>query len=197
MSGFLLDTDILSLFAKVDASPLLCQLLGCERLPITIGVFNEIVVPLEYGYDFPQRILALADMVLMTPDEADAFESLRLEGKVSASDAELIAICQRRGMDLRDDGSRSCLLCGRAQCANSGFAGFVEGHLGQGTVEQRGTAGARRADGAGRSYHLPLQRCLVRQHRMSCLHAYGELHGRAFTCLLCFHNSTNQPTTGG
>lgn len=97
MSGLLLDTDILSLFAKVNAVSLLCQLLGCERLPITIGVFNEIAVPLEYGYDFPRHILALAEMVLMAPDEVDVFEALRLEGKVSASDAEIIAICQRRG----------------------------------------------------------------------------------------------------
>jgi hypothetical protein len=97
MSGFLLDTDILSLFAKVDALPLLCRLLGRERLPITPGVLNEIVVPLEYGYTFPQRILALAEMVLMTPGEVGVFEELRLEGEVSAADAEMIAICQQRG----------------------------------------------------------------------------------------------------
>ena len=39
MSGLLLDSDILSVFAKVNALPLLCELLGCDRLPITTGVF--------------------------------------------------------------------------------------------------------------------------------------------------------------
>jgi len=97
MNGFLLDTDILSIFAKVNALALLRELLGCDRLPITTGVFNEIVVPLEYGYDFPRRILAAVDTVLMSADEAASFEALRLEGKVSAADAEIVAICQHRG----------------------------------------------------------------------------------------------------
>jgi len=97
MSGFLLDADILSIFAKANALALLRQLLGCDRLPMTTGVFNEIVVPLEYGHDFPRRILAVADTVLMSADEVASFEALRLEGKVSAADAEIVAICQQRG----------------------------------------------------------------------------------------------------
>ena len=96
MSGFLLDTDILSLFAKTDALALLRQLLGLDRLPITTGVFNEIVVPLEYGYEFPHRIIAEATTVLMSPDEVATFEALRLEGAISAADAEIVAICQHR-----------------------------------------------------------------------------------------------------
>ncbi len=93
MRGFLLDTDILSIFAKVNALALLREILGCDRLPITTGVFNEIVIPLEYGYDFPRGIMAVADTVLMSADEAAIFEALRLEGKVSAADAEILAIC--------------------------------------------------------------------------------------------------------
>ena len=41
--------------------------------------------------------MAAADTVLMTSDEVAAFEALRLEGKVSAADAEIVAICQHRG----------------------------------------------------------------------------------------------------
>lgn len=96
MSGFLLDTDILSIFAKADALALLRELLKCTKLPITTGVFNEIVIPLEYGYDFPLRIMADTETVLLAPDEVSTFEALRLDGKVSAADAEIIAICQRR-----------------------------------------------------------------------------------------------------
>ena len=59
MRGVLLDADILSLFAKVDAMPLLCELLKCDKLPITPGAFNEIMVPLTYGYEFPNRIRTL------------------------------------------------------------------------------------------------------------------------------------------
>ncbi len=97
MSDFLLDTDIPSLFAKVNALALLREFLGCDRLPITTGVFNELVIPMEYGYDFPRLILAAADTVLMSADEVTTFEALRLEGRVSAADAEIVAICQHRG----------------------------------------------------------------------------------------------------
>lgn len=41
MSGLLLDTDILSIFAKANALPLLCEILGCERLPITTGLLTR------------------------------------------------------------------------------------------------------------------------------------------------------------
>lgn len=97
MLTFLLDTDIVSIFAKAEALSLLCRLFQCERLPITSGVFDELLVPLEYGYDFPQRVLALAEAVAMAPDEIEDYEALRLQGKVSTADAELIAICRRRG----------------------------------------------------------------------------------------------------
>lgn len=96
MSGFLLDTDILSIFAKANALALLHNLLGYDRLPITTGVFNEIVVPLEYGYEFPHRIIAAATTVLMLPDEVATFEALRLDGAISAADAEIVAICKHR-----------------------------------------------------------------------------------------------------
>ena len=41
MSGLLLDTDILSILAKANALPLLCEILGCERLPITTGLLTR------------------------------------------------------------------------------------------------------------------------------------------------------------
>lgn len=97
MTGFLLDTDIVSIFAKAEALALLCRLFRCERLPIAAGVFDELLVPLDYGYDFPQRILELADVVVLTPEEFGIYEALRLQGQVSTADAELIAICQQRG----------------------------------------------------------------------------------------------------
>ncbi|MFP4394985.1 MAG: hypothetical protein ACLFTI_06945 [Anaerolineales bacterium] len=97
MLSFLFDTDILSIFAKARALPLLCRLFESERLPITPRVFDELLVPLEYGYDFPDRIFALAEVVAVEPDEIEAYESLRFEGRVSAADAEVIAVCQQRG----------------------------------------------------------------------------------------------------
>ncbi len=97
MSGLLLDTDILSMFAKVDALDLLVQLLGCDQLPVTLGVFNEIAAPLEFGYDYPAKVFAVVEVILMKPEEFNLCECLRLEGRVSLTDAEMIAICQSRG----------------------------------------------------------------------------------------------------
>ena len=57
MKGFLIDTNILSIFAKAEGLPMLCRLLGYEELPITPSVLDELLVPLEYGYDFPQGIV--------------------------------------------------------------------------------------------------------------------------------------------
>lgn len=97
MRGFLIDTDVLSIFAKADALPTLCRLFQCEQLPITQGVLNELLVPLEYGYDFPQRILARTEVVSVSPEEIEDYETLRRQGKLSVADAEMIAICKRHG----------------------------------------------------------------------------------------------------
>jgi len=94
---FLVDTDILSIFAKAEALPLLCQLLNCKKLPITPSVFDELLVPLEYGYDFPQAVLSRAEVVAVTPEELESYETLRFQGRLSGADAEMIAICKQRG----------------------------------------------------------------------------------------------------
>jgi len=95
--SFLLDTDILSLFAKAEAIDLLRRLLRVERLAITQGVFNELTVPLGYGYHFPHSVFAASTTVSLSEDELTLYETLRLEGVVSAADAEQIAVCQIRG----------------------------------------------------------------------------------------------------
>ncbi len=94
---FLIDTDILSIFAKADGLSVLCRLLRCETLPITPRVLDELLVPLEYGFDFPHAILSRADVVPATLQEFEIYEELRLQGRLSSADAEMIAICNQRG----------------------------------------------------------------------------------------------------
>jgi len=89
---FLIDTDILSIFAKADGLSIPCPLLQCEALPITPSVLDELLVPLEYGYDFPHDILSRADVVPSTLEEFESYEELRLQGELSRADAEMIAI---------------------------------------------------------------------------------------------------------
>jgi predicted nucleic acid-binding protein len=52
---------------------------------------------LEYGYDFPRDILSKADIVAVMPEEIEGYESLKLQGRLSTADAEMIAICKQRG----------------------------------------------------------------------------------------------------
>jgi len=93
---FLIDTDILSIFAKADGLSILCRVLKRESLPITPRVLDELLVPLEYGYGFPQDILSRADVVPATVEEYESYEALGLEGRLSSADAEMIAICKER-----------------------------------------------------------------------------------------------------
>ena len=95
--SFLLDTDILSLFAKAGAIDLLLRLLRVDRLAITQGVFTELTIPLEYGYRFPHSVFAVSATVPLTDAELALYVTLRLEGVVSVADAEQIAVCQTRG----------------------------------------------------------------------------------------------------
>jgi len=97
MHDFLIDTDILSIFAKAKGLSTLCRLLECEKLPITPSVLDEVLIPLEYGYDFPHDILSRARIVVVTQEEMESYEHLKLQGKLSATDAELVAICKQRG----------------------------------------------------------------------------------------------------
>lgn len=50
------DTDILSMFAKIDAVNLLLNLFG-DKAVITPKIMDEISVPLEYGYSFPLKVI--------------------------------------------------------------------------------------------------------------------------------------------
>jgi hypothetical protein len=97
MREFLIDTDILSIFAKANGLSTLCRLLECEKLPITPGLLDELLVPLEYGYDFPRDILSMAEIVVVMSGEIEGYEHLKLQGRLSTTDAEIIAICKQRG----------------------------------------------------------------------------------------------------
>lgn len=76
---------------------MLCRLLGYEELPITPSVLDELLVPLEYGYDFPQKVLDIVEVIAVTKKEIEMYEALRLQGRVSTADAEMIMVCKQRG----------------------------------------------------------------------------------------------------
>jgi hypothetical protein len=55
----ILDADIVSAFAKIECLELLLDLLSKHPVFITPRIFEELSVPLDYGYTFPLKIFSL------------------------------------------------------------------------------------------------------------------------------------------
>ena len=51
-----IDTDILSMFAKAGAMEVLGAFLGRGRLVMTPAIHDEITAPLQYGYTYPTTV---------------------------------------------------------------------------------------------------------------------------------------------
>ena len=52
MKKIIVDTDILSMFAKVDALSVLVEFFGNERVGMTPAIADEASIPLQYGHVF-------------------------------------------------------------------------------------------------------------------------------------------------
>ena len=65
MSGtkIVVDTDILSMFAKVGAMHMLGAFLGQGRIAMTPAIHDEITTPLQYGYTYPSEVLTQVPVV--------------------------------------------------------------------------------------------------------------------------------------
>lgn len=89
------DTDILSMFAKAEALVLLGCLFGRNRLAATPAIRAEVAVPLQYGYAFPLQALA-ETAIAPLPDRAWlAHERLQTAGAaLGRGELEAIAFCK-------------------------------------------------------------------------------------------------------
>jgi predicted nucleic acid-binding protein len=83
------DTDILSMFAKIDAVDLLTQLFDGKAV-ITPKIRDEISVPLEYGYSFPLKVISSIKTVPLSNQVLE--EYIRLQGNFNLGRGELEAI---------------------------------------------------------------------------------------------------------
>jgi predicted nucleic acid-binding protein len=94
----IVDTDILSMFAKAEALVLLGQLFGRDRLATTPAIRDEIAVPLQYGYSFPLQVLAETAIALLTNRAWLEHERLRAPGAaLGRGELEAIAFCKTEG----------------------------------------------------------------------------------------------------
>ena len=92
------DADILSMFAKADALDALRVALGHFTPVMTPAIRDEIMVPMQYGFAFPQKILGSIPTVPLNKDALDAYERLASLGRpVGRGELEAIAYCQVTG----------------------------------------------------------------------------------------------------
>lgn len=100
MSGkkVVVDTDILSMFAKVDAVDVLESLLEKKRMVMTSAIRNEIAAPLQYGYTFPRRVLGRVPVASLSEQVQQEYEQLWSAGSpLGKGELEAIAFCKTEG----------------------------------------------------------------------------------------------------
>lgn len=88
-----LDTDILSMFAKIDSINLL-SLLFEEKAVITPRIRDEILAPLSYGYTFPQAVVSTIKTVPLTHEALEEYVRDQEDVTLGRGELEAIAYCK-------------------------------------------------------------------------------------------------------
>lgn len=89
------DTDLLSMFAKVDAVEVLVTYVGSDHVAMTPGIREEISVPLQYGYSFPESVLRQITTIPLTEKAWHEYEQLWSVGaSLGRGELEAIAFCR-------------------------------------------------------------------------------------------------------
>ena len=92
----ILDTDIASAFAKSGHFDVMMKLFG--NVGITPTVYEELLTPLEHGYEYPKEIFEHVELVTISDEEQR--EYLRLKErlpKIGKGEVESIVVCLKRG----------------------------------------------------------------------------------------------------
>lgn len=94
----IVDTDILSMFAKVDAIELLEEFLGKGRVTMTPAIRDEIATPLQYEYTFPKAVLSRIPVIPLAERAWQEHERLWTIGlPLGRGELEAIAFCRAEG----------------------------------------------------------------------------------------------------
>jgi len=95
--SILLDTDVLSAFAKSSGLKLLNELFSSDELLITNGVYEELAYIRESGYDFVDQILGFIGNTPMNDEELDIYHSFLKRTSLGKGELQCIAVCIVRG----------------------------------------------------------------------------------------------------
>lgn len=87
------DTDILSMFAKIDAVDIL-KCLFDEKVVMTPKIRDEISVPMEYGYTFPLKAISTIKTVPLSNQALEEYERFRGNLRLGKGELESIAYCK-------------------------------------------------------------------------------------------------------
>jgi len=92
----ILDTDIASAFSKSGHFDVLIKLFG--SVGITPCVYEELLTPLEYGYEYPKEIFENTDLVTISDEEQRDYLKLKERlSKIGKGEIESIIVCLKRG----------------------------------------------------------------------------------------------------
>ncbi len=111
-----LDTDIVSCFAKIDRLDFLRALFS-SRILLPNRVYEELLRAKELGYRFVDKILDALDedwieIALLSKDEIEEIQKLDKEGKFGFGEIEAATICMHR---------ESCILLSNDDLINKEF----------------------------------------------------------------------------
>jgi len=92
----LLDTDIASAFAKAGHFGVVRELFG--GVGITSGVYEELLTPLRYGYEYPGEIFQKAELITLSEKEQKEYLKLvEKYVKIGRGELESIVVSLNRG----------------------------------------------------------------------------------------------------
>jgi predicted nucleic acid-binding protein len=90
-----IDTDILSMFAKMGAVHILGTFFGQGRIVMTPAIHDEITAPLQYGYTYPTEVLAQGPVAPLTEPIWREYERLwALRPSLGKGELQAIAFCK-------------------------------------------------------------------------------------------------------
>lgn len=97
-SAVIVDADIASVFAKIERLDLLLEVFSKHPVVITPRIFEELSVPLDYGYTFPFDIFSRLDVIYPTEDENNTYQEMLVGNRsLGRGEMEALCICKSRG----------------------------------------------------------------------------------------------------
>ena len=94
----ILDADMASAFAKIKRLELLKRLFSKHRIVITLEIYEELIISLDYGYTFPLDIFRYFEVLHPSVEERKEYQKLLLEKRtLGKGELEAINISKRRG----------------------------------------------------------------------------------------------------